>query len=66
MDLSNFKKVFYDWCVTLWKCIDKYFIDKENGGDWYGYLRRDCTVFNKLKVNDLLVQLVKLNLGWKL
>ena len=51
MDLSNFEKVFYDWCVTLWKCIDKYFIDKENGGDWYGYLRRDCTVFNKLKVN---------------
>jgi len=41
--------IFYDWCVTLWSCIEEHFIDKKHGGDWFGYLRRDCSVYNKLK-----------------
>jgi len=41
--------VFYDWCVKLWSCIEDHFLDRENGGDWFGYLRRDCSVFNNLK-----------------
>ena len=41
---------YLDWCEKLWKYIDEHFIDHENGGDWFGYLRRDGTVFNRLKV----------------
>ena len=45
------KEVQYlDWCEKLWKYIDEHFIDHANGGDWFGYLRRDGTVFNRLKV----------------
>jgi len=43
-------KAFYNWLVKLWDCIEDKFIDKVNGGDWYGYLRKDCTIFSLLKV----------------
>ena len=44
------KEVIYlEWCSKIWTYIEAHFLDSENGGDWWGYLRRDGTVFNKLK-----------------
>ena len=44
--------IYLEWCSKIWNYIEAHFIDSENGGDWWGYLRRDGTVFNKLKGRD--------------
>ena len=41
--------IYLEWCSKIWNYIEAHFIDSENGGDWWGYLRRDGSVFNKLK-----------------
>ena len=44
--------IYLEWCSKIWNYIEAHFLDSENGGDWWGYLRRDGTVFNKLKGRD--------------
>ena len=44
--------IYLEWCSKIWTYIEAHFLDSENGGDWWGYLRRDGTVFNKLKGRD--------------
>ena len=46
------ENIYLEWCSKIWTYIEAHFIDSENGGDWWGYLRRDGTVFNKLKGRD--------------
>ena len=40
---------YLEWCKRIWSYIEDHFLDKENGGEWFGYLRKDGTVFNRLK-----------------
>ena len=50
LELRKQETVYLDWCTKIWRYIEEHFLDEENGGDWWGYLRRDGTIFNKLKV----------------
>jgi len=43
---------YLEWCQKIWDYIDEHLVDKKYGGDWYGYLRKDGTIFNRCKVNS--------------
>ena len=43
------RECFLKWCNKIWQYINQHFVDHENGGDWFGYLRKDGTIFNRLK-----------------